>query len=225
MKNVVIGEGGDIVVGQEYTDFDKGLDDGIEGHVFGFNFVLSPTTIPSKQYITATKHSAYSARRHSTKPLNIYGVPPKQQRLIPVHEELPSAPDGISHVVGYFNAPPPPTSEQNGQNDRQTRGLLDDVGRNVWSWIDGFAPSNSITYIMRKRPQKLISNSRIYNNDLVQQDVGQKTLGQLLVELSYDCRLGKGAPVNGDDVLISWTRTPVRVFGGAILKRIPPFCN
>ncbi|KAK3908016.1 Pentraxin-4 [Frankliniella fusca] len=28
--------GGDVVVGQEYTDFDKGLDDGVEGDVFGF---------------------------------------------------------------------------------------------------------------------------------------------------------------------------------------------
>lgn len=31
--------GGDIAVGQELTDADKGLDDGIEGEVFGFNMV------------------------------------------------------------------------------------------------------------------------------------------------------------------------------------------
>ncbi|XP_067005034.2 pentraxin-related protein PTX3-like [Anabrus simplex] len=31
--------GGDVVVGQELTDADKGLDDGIEGEVFGFNLV------------------------------------------------------------------------------------------------------------------------------------------------------------------------------------------
>lgn len=33
-----------MVVGQEYTDFDKGLEDGIEGEIYGFNFVLSSAT-------------------------------------------------------------------------------------------------------------------------------------------------------------------------------------
>jgi hypothetical protein len=41
---VVIPGGGDVVVGQEYTDFDKGLDDGIEGEVFGFNLLTSKPT-------------------------------------------------------------------------------------------------------------------------------------------------------------------------------------
>ena len=41
LKGAVIPGGGDVVVGQEYTDFDKGLDDGIEGEVFGFNLVSS----------------------------------------------------------------------------------------------------------------------------------------------------------------------------------------
>ncbi|KAJ9600092.1 hypothetical protein L9F63_009603 [Diploptera punctata] len=41
LRGAIIPRGGDVVVGQEYTDFDKGLDDGIEGEVFGFNLVSS----------------------------------------------------------------------------------------------------------------------------------------------------------------------------------------
>lgn len=52
-----------------------------------------------------------------------------------------------------------------------------------------------------------------------------KPLGLVLVEVSYhNCALGKGAPIEDERVLISWTRTPVRVFGGAILKSVPAFC-
>jgi len=36
---VILPGGGDVVVGQELTDFNKGLDDGIEGEIFGFNMV------------------------------------------------------------------------------------------------------------------------------------------------------------------------------------------
>ncbi|KAJ8875181.1 hypothetical protein PR048_023076 [Dryococelus australis] len=39
MRGTWIAGGGDVVVGQEYTDADKGLDDGVEGEVFGFNLV------------------------------------------------------------------------------------------------------------------------------------------------------------------------------------------
>nr|CAI5834740.1 unnamed protein product [Callosobruchus analis] len=44
LQGVTIPPNGDLVVGQEYTDFDKGLDDGIEGDIFGFNMVLASTT-------------------------------------------------------------------------------------------------------------------------------------------------------------------------------------
>ncbi|XP_077302541.1 pentraxin-related protein b6 isoform X1 [Arctopsyche grandis] len=44
LRGSVIPGGGEIVLGQEYTDFDKGLEDGIEGEIFGFNMILSSTT-------------------------------------------------------------------------------------------------------------------------------------------------------------------------------------
>lgn len=37
LLGAMIPGGGDIVVGQEYTDFDKGLEDGIEGEVTCFD--------------------------------------------------------------------------------------------------------------------------------------------------------------------------------------------
>ncbi|KAJ1522554.1 hypothetical protein ONE63_001740 [Megalurothrips usitatus] len=43
VAGLVVPGGGDIVVGQEYTDFDKGLDDGIEGEVFGFHLFRTAT--------------------------------------------------------------------------------------------------------------------------------------------------------------------------------------
>lgn len=66
-------------------------------------------------------------------------------------------------------------------------------------------------------PRKL---SRISNDVLPLSS--NKPLGLQLVESSYNCALGKGAPLK--NVLISWTKTPVRVFGGAILKKVDPFC-
>nr|CAD7438318.1 unnamed protein product [Timema bartmani] len=47
LRGMRIPGGGDVVVGQEYTDFDKGLDDGIEGEVFGFNLVRGAHLRPS----------------------------------------------------------------------------------------------------------------------------------------------------------------------------------
>lgn len=52
----------------------------------------------------------------------------------------------------------------------------------------------------------------------------ERPLGLALVEMGYNCILGKGAPLRGEKVLVSWTRTTVRVFGGAILKPMLPFC-
>lgn len=64
--------------------------------------------------------------------------------------------------------------------------------------------------------------SRISNDIIPFSGPNQKPLGLQLVELSFNCALGKGAPLK--NVLVSWTKTPVRVFGGAILKKGDPFC-
>lgn len=135
LKQLIIPAHGDIVVGQEYTDFDKGLDDGIEGSISGFNLVLSPS-------------------------FN-YAPDPNYENSIFV-------------------------ADQSSLNSRR-----------VWKRKLSF-PSRDPTL--------------------------WKSLGLLLVELGNDCSYLRGAPLSGKNVLISWTKTEVRVFGGAILKTVPPFC-
>ncbi|CAL7942726.1 unnamed protein product [Xylocopa violacea] len=127
--------GGDIVLGQEYTDFDKGLDDGIEGSVFGFNLLLA---------------SAFE-------PLD--------------RREEPFA---SSYATG--------ATEQRG-----------------------------IDYRISNEPR----------------DPEEQPLGYRLVKLSYvRCEIGRGSPfIGGPLMLISWTRTPVRMFGGATLKNADNDCG
>lgn len=154
--------GGDIVVGQEYTDFDKGLDDGIEGDVFGFNFVLSST-------------------RHD--------------RVDPIWSRQ------------YQVLPPPKPSLGNAARFH----ILEHESANV------FNPSK---VTVRFQPP-VQYNSRRVINDIIEDYTSP---GQTLVEMGYKCYVGKGAPISGKHVLISWTKTPVRVFGGAVVKTITPFC-
>lgn len=54
-----------------------------------------------------------------------------------------------------------------------------------------------------------------------------KSAGRKLVELGYKkCLLDGGAPLDRDVAnLISWTLTPVRVFGGAMIKNAAPNCG
>lgn len=141
LKQLIIPAHGDIVVGQEYTDFDKGLDDGIEGSISGFNLVLSPAFHYSPEPYYAN---------------NIFG-------------------------------------EQSPVNSRK-------VGKSKLSFPShDYAQSGSYPTL-------------------------GKSMGLLLVELGNDCSYLRGAPLSGKNVLVSWTKTEVRVFGGAILKTVPPFC-
>ncbi|XP_066150742.1 neuronal pentraxin receptor-like [Euwallacea fornicatus] len=126
LHNMRIPSRGDLVVGQEYTDFDKGLDDGIEGEISGFNFVLEST--------------------------------------------FPRASD---HLFAMDNL-------------IQKRSML---------W--------------KKHLDSMLH---------------QMPLGLILVQLGRDCEYLRGAPLKGKKVLINWTKTEVRVFGGAILKTVSRFC-
>lgn len=201
------------MVGQEYTDFDKGLDDGIEGDVFGFNFVLSSTST------NPIKFADYPLRRRfepPSKPLNIYQSPDVSLRL-------------GSHLI-------------RADNDLNTRVFplrVGDVGypskrrfartifQDMLSLFDAEVRASQIP-----APNRFYTKIPAFSHELTGRRIsneitpeGTKTLGILLVELSFDCGLKKGAPLSGNGVLISWTKSPVRVFGGAILKKAKPFCR
>ncbi|RZC14223.1 neuronal pentraxin receptor-like [Asbolus verrucosus] len=187
LRGVIIKGDGDIVVGQEYTDFDKGLDDGIEGDVFGFNFVLSPTSFAPIVDFPLRRH--YQRREEG-----LHKLPPLISR--PAND--------VPGVLSYFTIEP----------NRRQKGIVD-VFNDVFNFFD--PPT------IRVQKNKQVRFGPRIINDI--DDFTPKPTGLKLVELSYNCFLGRGAPLSGEDVLISWTRSPVRVFGGAILKTIPPFCT
>ncbi|CAG9859036.1 unnamed protein product [Phyllotreta striolata] len=204
--------GGDIVVGQEYTDFDKGLDDGIEGDIFGFNFVLSaasgslkyPQNLPSRrkfQVASIPKYPQFFAAKPQQS--NPFGVEQVEEYKTIVEDQLPDA-------QTYGMDP-----------NRRPKGFLDAFRR-----FFGEEPAANVRVvkkyprIVNKGPSRRVTD-RVSANDI--NDV-KKSLGLLLVELSFDCGYKKGAPLSGKNVLVNWNQSPVRVFGGAILKTVPAFC-
>ncbi|KAK5646905.1 hypothetical protein RI129_005369 [Pyrocoelia pectoralis] len=215
LQGVQIPKGGDIVVGQEYTDFDKGLDDGIEGDIFGFNMVLS----------SAGRHPDLTSVL--TPPLDI------QRRVYHQNGRQPE-PNGqtysdVPSVLSYFKIGP----------SRLPKGMWDN-GKNLFhNFLNWFGSEERIRIkphldddyyrypfetgipVVKEGATKRITSYGIMNdiNGII-----QKSLGLQLVELSYNCALRKGSPIKNKKMLVSWTTTPVRVFGGAILKNIRPFC-
>lgn len=90
--------------------------------------------------------------------------------------------------------------------DRSSIYVFDDVNVNNHRVLDNWR---------RKRPGD-VGGSR-----------SPKSAGRKLVEFSYKkCLLDKGAPLARDPAsVISWTLTPVRVFGGAVIKSAAPKCG
>lgn len=251
MRGAVIESGGDIVVGQEYTDFDKGLDDGIEGDIFGFNFVLSST----HPFGVESRNRYPSIKYYEEKLPHILRKPPKASEILkssshqpgqvldesviktnydddlsepssdlPKIIEAPKLDDEILYkdsneevpdVLHYFSNKP----------NRAPKGIL-----NIFdSVLNYFQPEQIRIPVykvvpspaVRKYPSRRFSGPSVNSNDII---VPGKALGMMLVELSFNCALKKGAPLRGRGVLINWTDSPVRVFGGAMLKNIRPFC-
>ena len=146
MHGHVIPRNGDIVVGQEYTDFDKGLEEGIEGAVLGFNLLL------------------VSAFGSDTRP------------------EL-NFPESIEYGAK----------------------LVPEVLRR--------------SFVIEPHPVRRQAAHGAVG--------GKKPEGQQLVEITYNnCEIGRGSPfIGGTKMIISWTRTPVRVFGGALIKNVQNNCG
>lgn len=151
------------MLGQEYTDFDKGLEEGVEGSVLGFNLLLA---------------SAFD----------------------PLAREASSS--------NYANAPLFPRIPT-----RLTQRGFDYAPRTL--------PVSNLPRIRRYA-------DHFQNRTGSYKEVSSKEpLGLQLVKLSYvRCEIGRGSPfIGGRLMLISWSRTPVRVFGGAILKNVKSECG
>lgn len=297
LKGRIIKGEGDIVVGQEYTDFDKGLEDGIEGAIYGFNLVLSPASYLldlENQYAEFSSDSKVifdrKKREHpmySVPPAIVYGMPitelrrivPKsgvkvyqtiglrKPKIIGQHFILREKPImthyGIrGHRMSKYRVPTiepgrivpnlfnddqgiypkitlrklkpsePDFIDQEGPKDLEYKVPVLETEESGRYRKPVFQESKVFERLPKEQFYQLFENepiksadklfpykkARFANNEL------KKPLGLLLVEFSYDCSFRRGAPLEGPKVLINWAKTPVRVFGGAILKSIPPFC-
>ncbi|XP_015116863.1 uncharacterized protein LOC107041024 [Diachasma alloeum] len=168
MAGHVIPASGDVVLGQEFTDFDKGLEEGIEGAVLGFNLLLA---------------SAFDVK----------------SRFI----EINNLDDGP--LTAPINFPKFPGSDVRGGGSSGRRRPI---------------PSNYPPSAMYAR------KSGAYRIRATRQ-TSRTPLGLRLIETGYyHCEEGRGSPyVRGSKLLVSWTRTAVRVFGGAVLKNVDSQCG
>lgn len=198
-----IPSGGDIVVGQEYTDFDKGLDDGIEGSILGFNLLLSSAfdTLDDYRQRFEASHDSIQVSRAASSYATVVaplfaGIPTKLMQR------------GIDYGTPARTRAPytlPPTSNQHGGRRR---------------------------YAEDATSLPLVGTELIVSPDVIQRRMEvskwkEQSLGLQLVKLSYvRCEIGRGSPfIGGSLMLISWTRTPVRIFGGAVLKNVNSDCG
>lgn len=238
-RGQILSKDGDIVVGQEYTDFDKGLDDGIEGDVSGFNMILASTTAPPKAQ--RFPKEPYANRRISS-PHKIKGHYIVASEPVIIRRRISKSLG--EDVIGITNFNNSNEDVSNGTLTRKRRQSYSGYPLSYFRVVPtiprdkifkhyiphSFAQSYQNVQLQHipstRQPAFLPQNMRNKNSRISNEISPQisKPLGLQLVELSFNCEFGRGAPLKGREVLISWTKTPVRVFGGAILKKVDPFC-
>ncbi|XP_012261157.2 uncharacterized protein LOC105689015 [Athalia rosae] len=248
----VIPSGGDIVVGQEYTDFDKGLEEGIEGAVLGFNLVLASAFHSSKGYYARGKFSpllSYDSRiptGPTSRLTDLGGIGVGSQPSASPYEirrsdeNYPLQSDltrGENPIENFF--PKRIVNEkQEATFDSTLNEYLGDrriFGEDFPSRNGNGRPSIALKINHRIRRRDLWGNlsgvslgrrmtPRVEEARQKDRDEG---LGLRLIYLTYGhCEIGRGSPfIGGSQMLISWTRTPVKVFGGAILKNAKSTCG
>ena len=168
-----------MVLGQEYTDFDKGLDDGIEGSVVGFNLLLA---------------SAFDA----------------SDRLEAIHDTVPA-----TSVSSHAAFPPFPTK------------LTHIHGAHSAFYTENAASYPALISVSPHTGEAMVDDRDAVSATKLAEWEEEEPPGLRLIKLSYArCEIGRASPyIAGGSMLISWTRTPVRVFGGAILKNVEGTCG
>lgn len=202
MAGHVIQNDGDIVLGQEYTDFDKGLEEGIEGAALGFNLLLA---------------SSFESSRTSFEQNNqLINEPMTFMSGIDLPEFIP--PRDITKSIGP--ALFPQTYPLSYRYPRKSLPLTRETIKSI---------SNDDVHLIKirnKRQTPIVSmlNLNINNRDKINYSI---PLGLRLIQMGfYHCEIGRGSPfIGGERLLISWTRTPVKIFGGAIIKNTNNKCG
>lgn len=221
MIDYVIPRSGDIVLGQEYTDFNKGLEEGIEGSVLGFNLLL----------VSAFSSVDSDYQRLSLRPIN--GADNSAELPlaagIRVRRDLDLR---AARTLDKF------VSIQFGLNPNWSNRIS---RSNAKTEMENFP----VTHLLSFREINIVNDTQKKETPVIRRhaialgvddssgeiDLSGKSfntpLGLQLVKLSYvRCQLGRGSPpIGGSLMLISWSRTPVRVFGGAIIKNVGDKCG
>lgn len=222
MTGHVIPEGGDLVLGQEYTDFDEGLEEGIEGSVLGFNLLLASAfnSLDSDLHQRPLYRTANGATDLSEDLL----VAETRTRIAKRDSDL-GATRALDRLVSALFALNPNWSRRISQTD-DTKAEVEDSAT--------LPPLLSIINGTRKEETPLIREDAIaLGTDDWTGEIGllrkssDVPLGLQLVKLSYvHCQLNRGSPpIGGPLMLISWSRTPMKVFGGAIIKNVGSKCG
>lgn len=190
--------GGDVVVGQEYTDSEKGLDDGIEGEVFGFNLLTAE--------LYANSLSLFKTHGNTLLPLWPYYAPnsaklPTRLSLQPPQGlEMALTAAASNKLIGW------PDTRRSSRKASQGN-----PGDSTVRW-----PNNH-----RKTSRALLTVVRHVRDASRRLNPGLE-----LVEKSYSqCAAMRGSPMEKSRLLVAWASTPVRVFGGAVIKKAKPVCG
>lgn len=224
-----------MVVGQEYTDFDKGLPEGIEGQIFGFNFILTSTVSRNKHFNQEnySKSPNFSKKRFAP----FFKIRPKIDfKPFISHEEIGKnrrqTHSVTSNPLPHFATKPPHLIDVNviGKSPAVTS-----TNKSDGLSFQYFKTPSTKSFVepgrVRKRRSlhhKQLPYYFIQHNNIIWKDpvIPTPTVGRMLIEMTFNnCFVGRGSPLVGKAVLISWALTPVRVFGGAVIKPAHPICG
>lgn len=218
----VIPEGGDIVLGQEYTDFDKGLEEGIEGAVLGFNLLLASAF----SSLDSGPHQRPSFRRSVNGTADPAEAPPvAETRTRTVRRDLDlGAARALDRLVSTLFALSPNWSRRISRTDDAEAAGGPAISSSPPSIVNGTRTEE--TPAIRRHAIALGTDDWTEEIDLSGKS-SNVPLGLQLMKLSYvRCQLGRGSPpIGGPLMLISWSRTPVKVFGGAVIKNVGNECG
>lgn len=208
----VIPGGGDIVLGQEYTDFDKGLEEGIEGSVLGFNFLLA-----------SAFDSLDSGHQRPFRSIN--GT--TDQAMVPLVAAIRTKMARSDSNLRAARALDRLISMRFALNPNWSRKIFQQTSSTVSPYRLNIANDTRKEEILPIR-----RNAISFIDDLIEEislsgKPSDNPLGIQLMKLSYfRCQLGRGSPpIGGSLMLISWSRTPVRMFGGATIKNVGNECG
>lgn len=222
MTGHVIPEGGDIVLGQEYTDFDKGLEEGIEGSVLGFNLLLVSAFNTLDNSGLLCQRPSFRSTNGATDPAEEIPLVAETRTGIARRDSDLETTRALDRLVSILFALRPNWSRRISRTD-ETEAAADSATS---------PPPLNITNGAKKEGTPSIRRHAIALDDWAGEiePLGKSSdvpLGLQLVKLSYvRCQLGRGSPpIGGPLMLISWSRTPVRVFGGAIIKNVGNECG